>query len=396
MKKIDFSTTKTELFGHLDALDETDDILKQYFVETDIFQKMKGKENFLLLVGEKGTGKSAIMKMCMITDKENNHFIVNIQRPPVNEEDALNRKINEWKDFISREISDVIANQWKNDNKNTAFRVLGIAEDVLSQIVEERYKIDYRGIKSQVLDVLSESFKIHIYIDDLDTGYKGTQAQNESIIALFTAIREMIRVNRQLVFRVTLRVDVYDNIRQVDESSDKIQGVKHVLLIKNHEILAMLTKRVVTFFESNGRAHGFKHLTQQEMLEKMETLFEPTFNGIGKWAKSPMHHILMTMTRRRPRDLFVLCGLAWDSALAKKHLRITTDDLQTVFLEYSNERLRDVISEYHHEFVNAEHLKSLLLGLKLSEKQKRSDANPNIYTKDELRKKVYTIIERKK
>ena len=52
MANLSLSTTKKELFGHLDALDETDDILKQYFVETDIFRKMKGKENFLLLIGE--------------------------------------------------------------------------------------------------------------------------------------------------------------------------------------------------------------------------------------------------------------------------------------------------------------------------------------------------------
>lgn len=367
MANLSLSTTKKELFGHLDALDETDDILKQYFVETDIFRKMKGKENFLLLIGEKGTGKSAIMKMCMLTAKENDYLVVDIQRPPVNEDATLNEKINEWKNYLAKELVNVIGAR----GNSTAVKVLGIAGDTIGQIVENKYGVDYTSIKTKILDMLVEAAQIYIYIDDLDTGYKGTKAQNESIIALFTAIREMIRVNRQLVFRVTLRTDVYDNIRQVDESSDKIQDIKHVLSIKNHEILAMLTKRVVTFLDNDSISHGFENSTQQDMLKRMEMIFDPIFNGYGKWAYSPTHHVLMALTRRRPRDLFVLCGLAWDNAVKNMRLKIVTEDIQSVFQEYSNERLRDVISEYNHEFRSIEHLRTLLLGLKLSSNDKK-------------------------
>lgn len=392
MANLSLSTTKKELFGHLDALDETDDILKQYFVETDIFRKMKGKENFLLLIGEKGTGKSAIMKMCMLTAKENDYLVVDIQRPPVNEDATLNEKINEWKNYLAKELVNVIGAR----GNSTAVKVLGIAGDTIGQIVENKYGVDYTSIKTKILDMLVEAAQIYIYIDDLDTGYKGTKAQNESIIALFTAIREMIRVNRQLVFRVTLRTDVYDNIRQVDESSDKIQDIKHVLSIKNHEILAMLTKRVVTFLDNDSISHGFENSTQQDMLKRMEMIFDPIFNGYGKWAYSPTHHVLMALTRRRPRDLFVLCGLAWDNAVKNMRVKIVTEDIQSVFQEYSNERLRDVISEYNHEFRSIEYLRTLLLGLKLSSNDKRSGSRPNIYTKDELIKKVSTITERKR
>jgi ABC-type ATPase involved in cell division len=72
MNNITKDTTRKELFGCLDASDEQESVLKNYFLETTAYKKVNSNENIYILVGEKGTGKSAIMKMCMINDKENN------------------------------------------------------------------------------------------------------------------------------------------------------------------------------------------------------------------------------------------------------------------------------------------------------------------------------------
>lgn len=395
MGELSLSTTRKELFGSLDALDEKDNIFKQYFVETNIFHKMSGNENFLILIGEKGTGKSAIIKMCMITDKENNKLVVDIQRPQVNEALTINEKINAWKNYLADRIIDVI-NKMRIDSNNLG-KMFSVLEDALNDFTKNKYNINYKKVKNQILDTLSPNLEIRVYIDDLDTGYRGTREQNESIISLFTAIREIMRENDNLRFRVTLRSDVYDNIRKVDESADKIQDVKLTLKITNHQILAMLTKRVMNFIDASVAQQDFYQCTQQRMMQYMSKLFETTFHGRGKWKNKATNYILMTMTRRRPRDLFVLCGLAWENAISNNRIKITSEDLQAIFNDYSNERLRDAISEYHHEFRNEEDLKELILALKPSKQQmKKKDVIPlHLYTKETLLRKVHTITERR-
>lgn len=391
MGMLTLETTRKDLFGSLDAWDEEEGVLKDYFVQTKVFKKMKGKEKFFILVGEKGTGKSAIMKMCMIEDRAGEKVVVNIQRPQVDEKLDINSKVNKWKDYLSEKILLTLHKEYQDGTKR---KLITIIEEGINDYVKSKYHIDYKKIKMEILDNIHDS-EIIVYIDDLDSGYRGMNLQNESIIALFTAIREMIRENSNLKFRVTLRTDVYDNVRCVDESSDKIQDARIDLSITNHQILAMLTKRVMKYL-TGGEELDYQTLEQDKMIEKMQEVFSPRFNGKGRWKDKPVHHILMALTRRRPRDLFVLCGLAWNHAIDNGRIRIESEDLQSVFNEYSNERLNDAIAEYHHEFRGEDDLKELVLALKPSAKQKKNNGKLHLYTKDSLLNKISTITNRKK
>lgn len=394
MAELSLHTTRKELFGSLDALDEEDNVFKEYFVHTNVFEKMRGAEKILILVGEKGTGKSAIMKMCMITDKANGICVVNIQRPQVQEDLDINSKVNMWKDYLAGEIVTSLRGEIAIE-KGKFGKLIGIVEELANEYIHAKYHIDYKKVKTEILDVFLNSTSVNIYIDDLDNGYRGTVGQNESIIALFTAIREMVRENNKLKFRVTLRADVYDNVRCVDESSDKIQDARVNLLLTNHQILAMLTKRVMKFLGGNPK-EDYSCVTQKKMIEYMQPLFVPRFQGKGMWQDRPIYNILIALTRRRPRDLFVLCGLAWNHAVENNRTRIESEDLEAIFNDYSNERLKDAIAEYHHEFRGENDLRDLILALKPSARQKKEhDYRPHIYTRDNLVKKIKSITGRK-
>ena len=51
------------LFGHEAAEDETIDRLKAYYLKTNIYNSMKSNLPLLILVGHKGVGKSALLKV---------------------------------------------------------------------------------------------------------------------------------------------------------------------------------------------------------------------------------------------------------------------------------------------------------------------------------------------
>lgn len=388
-------TTKTELFGQLDAFDENDEVFENYFLETNIYKKIKGKEKFYIIVGEKGTGKSALLKMCMINNEKNEEVVVDIKRPQITEKVQVSKLVDLWKDSLSKNIVDEIEKKRERitDSKkvNTLFK--GI-EAIASPIIENKTNINYWEIKKYVFDFFEkENRTINIYIDDLDVGYRNTSEQNDSIAALFTAIREMLRENKALKVRMTLRTDVYDNVRRTDESSDKIQNNRIDLKITNHEILAMLVKRVLSFWGDNTQ-DNFMALNQDNMMGKIDGLIAPIYHGKGNWENKPMRYILMTLTRRRPRDIFALCGLAWDHAVENGRIKIETDDINAVIVQYSNERLRDIISEYQYEFRKSEDLKEVILSLKTSETDRKRLSQSYLYTRDELFKKIDSILER--
>ena len=85
---------------------------------------------------------------------------------------------------------------------------------------------------------------------------------------------------------------------------------------------------------------------QDEIARIFDPILEPTFHGWGKWDNAPTRRVLLSMTRNRPRDLIALLTLAASEAHKKRRVQITSDDLQAVFSQYSDERLNDLILEY--------------------------------------------------
>ena len=89
-----------------------------------------------------------------------------------------------------------------------------------------------------------------------------------------------------------------------------------------------------------------------------------------------------------PRDLVKLCTLAARRACNKNHSKIMTEDLESIFANYSNDRLTDTVNEYQSEFPK---VKELLLKMKPS-KQEIQEGHPCKYTRAELVKKINNIL----
>ncbi|MCP6014514.1 hypothetical protein NL362_28580, partial [Klebsiella pneumoniae] len=73
----------------------------------------------------------------------------------------------------------------------------------------------------------------------------------------------------------------------------------------------LLIKRVATY-------NGHYGVSDKELLQKKQSdlmnyltdIIEDRFTGRGKWSNAPMHKILMSLIRKRPRDLVKLLTLA--------------------------------------------------------------------------------------
>lgn len=192
-----------------------------------------------------------------------------------------------------------------------------------------------------------------------------------------------------MCFRISLRSDVYYLVRTSDESTDKIEGSVIWYSWTNHEILALLVKRVEQYFGKEYSRDDLVKMSQPQLAAHLDSVMTPVFNGHGHWSNIPTYRMLMSLVRKRPRDLVKLCTLAARNARTCGETIITTKNFNDVFEEYSQGRLQDTINEYRSEIP---YIERLLFGMKPSREEKK-EGRGYIYTTESLLKKIKNICQ---
>lgn len=221
--------TIRELFGHEAAEDERIERLKEYYLKTDVYKKLKSKIPFFLLVGHKGVGKSALLKVLEEEDIAANDIAITI-RPDdiegISEKDtSMLKKISVWKEGLT----DIILEKIKSYLSRVAAKKMNVPQSIMDSIRSIiAGKVGFNIRKDAAMDLFMNDFfktkQVCIYIDDLDRGWKNTREDIENLSALLNAVRDLNRIFSMLKFRIGLRSDVYYSVRTSDETTDKIDG----------------------------------------------------------------------------------------------------------------------------------------------------------------------------
>ena len=206
---------------------------------------------------------------------------------------------------------------------------------------------------------------------------------------MLNAVRDICNETKELCFRISLRSDVYYLVRTADESTDKIDGNVLWLAWTEHELLALLVKRVQIYFDNDISEKDLLAMSQEGMSAYLNGIMADTFEGSGKWNNRPIRYIFLSLIRRRPRDLINLCTLAARNANAKDRNLIVTEDWQEVFGQYSSSRLQDTINEHKYELPDIERL---LLGMRPSHEMKKIE-RPFVYDKKRLSRKLEGMMQ---
>jgi len=154
----------------------------------------------------------------------------------------------------------------------------------------------------------------------------------------------------------------------------------------------LLVKRIESYF---GRDVDEKELLakhQSQLMKYLLPVIEEKFTGKGHWSDAPMYRVLMSLVRKRPRDLVKLLTLAGRHAHANGLQQITTNNLESIFEEYSQGRLQDTINEYRSELPEIE---KLILGMRPSKIQRKASQG-YVYSTDQLLRKLKAIEEQGK
>jgi hypothetical protein len=384
------------LFGHEAAEDENIDRLKSYYLKGSIFDQVSNDMPIRVLVGHKGIGKSALFHVSMEEEKNKGKLSILIKPDDIagigdKEEDFL-KLIREWKKGISEIIANKALMSFGLQYDGVREKLNAYGGKIINFLREtlKAEKINYTPLNHLILNNFLENGRIYVYLDDLDRGWQGQKSDIKKISALLNAIRDLVSEVKGVSFRVSLRTDVYYLVRTSDESTDKIEGSVVWHSWTNHEILALLVKRVDRFFDDANDANDANELTalpQSVLASRLDLIIDKNFHGKGSWSNIPTYRMLMSIIRKRPRDLVKLCTLSARHARDRGSELISTEDFNAIFEEYSSGRLQDTINEYRSELPDIERL---LFGMKPSKKEK-SAYSGYVYNTANILKKIDNI-----
>ena len=392
----------SKLFGKEAAEDEDFERLQSYYIKSRTHKRLTADLPLRILVGHKGIGKSAIFTIARHEDEERNTISVLIRPDDIscigkNELDFDNL-IRSWKEgllkIITNRICETIHYNLTPDND---LKKLGHCFTQFLPYIKQFFqnKLREAGITETdklIIETFLRNRRAIVYIDDLDRGWESKPSDIRRISALLNAVRDLSNDNKGLQFRISLRTDVYYLVRTSDESTDKIGDAVIWHSWQNHEILLLLIKRIESYFNRDFDVETNKRTKQRDLSRYLLPIFERNFTDRGKWENTPMYVVLMSLIRKRPRDLVKLCNAAAKCAYDNDKNKIDTESLKSVFVNYSQDRIQDTINEYKSELRDIERL---LLNMKPSNKE-RKFGKGFIYTTSELHCKLNSIMEQGK
>lgn len=389
--------TIRSVFGFEDAESESIERLREYYLKGSVYHNVNSDLPTRILVGHKGIGKSALFKISFHEQVEKGNMAIWIRPDDIAElgksDENFLLRIKQWKHGLNRIIGSKVLDNLglKNDETEGALNKFIKLGTFLSETVKGfSDKIDLTPAQRVAVDKYLKSKKIVVFIDDLDRGWQGGADDISRISALLNSIRDLANDNEGIIFKIALRADVFYLVRTSDESTDKIEGAVVWYSWTNHEIFVILIKRLLTYFDGEEFTDESLLKTPQAHLNRfLEFVAEPRFNGKGKWDNIPLYRMMMTLTRKRPRDLVKLCTLAAQEAFKDKSPIIRSHHFERIFENYSQNRLQDTINEYRTELPAIERL---VYGMKPTRKQREKD-NPFIFSTADIKSKINNIRE---
>jgi hypothetical protein len=154
----------------------------------------------------------------------------------------------------------------------------------------------------------------------------------------------------------------------------------------------LLIKRIETFFNRTIDEIELLQLRPPQLAKYLSPFMENRFTGKGHWANAPTYRVLMSLIRKRPRDLIKLCTLAARHAYLRKSSLIQATDFEAIFEEYSQGRIQDTANEYRSELPDIERL---VMNMRPNKKE-RTTKEGYVYRTDELLSKLGNVMEQGK
>ena len=406
---------RLKLFGHEDAGKEDEGRLTSYYYKTVQYEEVMSDIDLQIVIGEKGTGKSALLKMAYIENSNSDIAPIWIRLDDLTElydeileAEDLYRLKTLWKRAIGKLVIMKLAAhmsfvmwedyeralQWAYQSGYASPDFISATARILKPMYDKYVELDKESAscgEHHTLKRMIENKKVRLYFDDFDLDWQGKKSDVLRIKSLLLSLSDMTSDMDGLSVRIALRTDVYEMIRN-EEFSDKLESSIIKCKWNNQEILKTLAKRICSYFGEpfDESETEDKKTAQYNIAKYFNFIFIPKFDQSTRvWANAPTHRVIYSLIRRKPRDMVKLCQSVSEVAYRKHLSKIDASCFLDVLENYSRERLKDLINEYSNQCPD---LQNLLLRMAPTQAEFRSKAIERyVYTTDQLYAKIKNI-----
>lgn len=360
---------------------EQDIRLKEYFLKTPNYQNaLLGLKT--IIIGRKGSGKSAIFTLMKDELQEQGSFVIPITPDQYSwgtlkeykELGILSTQAhtNAWKTTLLSSIIWIInqknlvktnsqirqyhkyfKNQYSIDDENWFFDIVEKSGNLLRGIKLEALgasigfdfnqkksisiplKVNENLQKTLLAEIPGDNV-FRIIIDRLDDSWDNSQESRDLIIGLLKAANDInARFNKKVIVTVFLRSDIYDHLYFDDQ--DKLRQNEEILYWNTDELKSIVSERV--------------KVSLNITTSNYEKIWRNLFSDKSYRSKATSEKYIIDRTFKRPRDIISFVRYALEIAIRNNHNTIEPQDTRLAEEEnYSQSKYKDLIIEYQKQF----------------------------------------------
>lgn len=342
------------------------EILQEAFVEEGMLEEVitVPYPNPRILVGKKGSGKSAIINY--VNNKNNSMGLVSILIKPSDMTNsssadyAMGYLIAESKKTLITSIATKLAEEKSNKLANSDYHYLRelsrehTGNDIIESFAEKINNLNIFNISMEmeqkneamstsraskcISNILKKEKRLFsVFIDDVDQIFSSTEDKElNRLWALILASRELMMRIKELRITIAVRTDIWYRVEKNssshrDQIDHFLNSIKHLNQTET-EVKNIIRKRVELFNAEFGK----------EL--KSDSLYNNIFSST---ARIPImediyrswEDMIVKNSRERPRDAIQLIAQLAEDAKLKKSEYITSSELTKVLPVYSEKRV---------------------------------------------------------
>ncbi|MDX2370865.1 MAG: hypothetical protein QNK36_21095 [Colwellia sp.] len=369
------------LFGNDAGEDEDLELLNSYYIDNPDFDDFfDAQVNLCVASARKGMGKSTLISKLEYLLKENKDYdspiVVKVTGNELLGLGDFSGKDqafleNYWKRIICKKIIIEIGNQIGFAASSDSISMVEIAEldgfkskNFVGGLLS-RFKGKIPLINSEITTNSPESLEsllsnyqqthsnstVWLLVDDIDSKYIDNEDYQARTGAFFSAIRSLAFEMKQLNIRSTVRSDVWQNLRHL-EDLDKWEQYIIEIIWTNRFMRDMLANKILSYIKrKHPDSKEAKYNYSTNYINLFQLVFETPIHWMGKNDVS-IFNAISSFSNKRPRWMGQLCRMAAKQSKKSnsRNRKIYFKNFNEILSDFGKNRKSDLIKEHRHQF----------------------------------------------
>lgn len=373
LNKISFGAPAAERDIKLGLLD--------YFVDSEAYRRVAAREKTLLL-GNRGSGKSAIFKVLAQREKLAGAVVLELSPEDYSYEMLRKTLASEgdgawakhgafsaaWKYLIlvlvmkaldkamsglrtgpSRRIYEYLRDHHIYDELNPIATLISYLKRmeglkigtyeaaVKTQELASLYKLaELEPLKGAITELCAKR-KVCVFIDELDKGWDSSEDAQAFVSGLVQAANSLNELSPRLTIYVSLRRELYESIPALYDDAQKYRDIIETVIWDEPHLLSMIANRI---------RRSDTTLAEASDLAAWSSVFAESI----EYRKSKSFNYIVDRTLYRPRELIQFCMDCVDSGKVSPNDPINYSTISQSELGYSESRTKDIAAEYKFQY----------------------------------------------